>query len=326
MSIYLDPDDLAAEEHSELMLQADKEEGAINAVEAIEPGLHWDLPNDTYHSLTDWWSSTQLKRQLPEKYDETSMSQAALDFGTLVHSVVLEPNNLGMYVVTDAETVARIGVKKDGSRSEKPTGTDAWRDFVKQARAEGTMLVTPEDWDRAHYMRDAILAHGEARELLFSDDGQSEVSAFATDENGVRHKARFDRLIPDEGVDLKTTGAKPGEDSLNRVVANYLYDLSAFHYLTVADLLDDLSVRKFTWVFASKHEPYRVTVAEAGKGWLDGGRVLRDLALARAAGETEPYEGSTGRLILEPPPWARRTTAVRTGIPADFEWSINDYA
>ncbi|HWU20933.1 MAG TPA: PD-(D/E)XK nuclease-like domain-containing protein [Nocardioides sp.] len=287
----------------------------------IKPGLHFDLPNDDYHALTDWWSSTQLKRALPELYDEGSMSQAALDFGTLVHSVVLEPDNLSQYVAADA---AVIGLKADGTKADNPTSTKAWKLFVAESESDGKVIVTQDDWERAHRMRDAILAHGEAAELLFSGDGLSEVSAFCTDEDGIQHKARFDRLVPDSVIDLKTTGSRPGEDSLTRTVIGFLYDLSASHYLDVADLLD-LDVERFTWVFVGKTEPYRVTVADASKEFIERGRTLRDRALNRLCGDAEPYEGATGRLTLTPPPWARLSLPA-AGIPADFEWSINDYA
>lgn len=288
---------------------------------SIEPGIHLDLSNADYHADTEWLSSTRLKRHLPEFYDEGAMSQAALDFGTLVHSIVLEPDNLDHYITADAE---KIGVKADGTPAQNPTMTGAWKRFVSDAEADGKIIVAQSDWDRAHAMRDALKSHGEAASLLFGD-GESEVSAFAVDSEGVQHKARFDRLNPGCAVDLKTTGAKAGADSLTKTVVNFLYDLSAAHYLDVADLLD-LDARTFTWVFVTKTEPYRVTVADASPEFIERGRALRDRALARLLDpDIDPYEGAVGRLTLTPPPWAHITSST-AGIPADFTWSLNDYA
>lgn len=288
----------------------------------IKPGLHFDLPNEDYHGLADWLSSTQLKRQLPELYDEGSMSQAALDFGTLVHSVVLEPDNLGHYEPADA---VEIGVKADGSRADNPTSTKAWKAFVSQAEADGKTIVAKEDWDRAHAMRDALWNHAEARPLLFGDDGESEVSAFVTDGEGVPLKARFDRLLPGAVVDLKTTGSRPGAESLTKTVVNFLYDLSATHYLTVADLLD-LDAHLFTWVFVTKTEPHMVTVADASDAFIERGRILRDRALTRLLDpQLDRYEGASERLLLTPPSWARLAPAQVT-IPADYEWKLDEYA
>lgn len=303
----LDPRDLDAEERSQLAIDADNEEPP--EPELIKEGLHFDLDNEDYHSLTNWFSSTQLKRALPEHYKEGG-SQEALDFGTLVHTVILEPDYADRYLPTDP---FEVGVKKDGSRATNPTNTDAWRRFVTEAEEFGREIIPVDWWDRAHRMRDAVLAHGEARELLFSDDGESEVSAFARDSTGVRHKARFDRLIPDAAVDLKTTSAQPGEYNLTKTVIAYGYETSAAHYLAVADLLK-LDVQTFTLVFVGKSEPYRVTVCDLDSVFLRRGRDLRALALDRLLRKAEPYEGSTGRLLLTCPIWA---------LPEDIEMEIS---
>lgn len=292
----LDPRDLAAEERSELMAQADKEEGEP---QGIKPGLHFDLPNDDYHALTDWFSSTQLKRALPEDYKEGG-SQEALDFGSLFHAVSLEPDNVAHYLPADP---FEIGLKADGSRADNPLNTRRWKDFVTEAEQDGKSIVPQDWWDRAQWMRDAIATHPEARELVFSDDGESEVSAFATDANGLRHKARFDRLIPATGVDLKSTNAQPGEYNLTKTVIAYGYELSAAHYLAVADLLD-LKLEKFTLVFVGKTEPYRVTVCDLDDIFLRRGRELREKAIERLLQRADSYEGATGRLLLTCPLWA----------------------
>lgn len=278
------------------------------------------LSNDAYHAMTDWWSSTQLKAALPEHY-KAGGSQEALDFGTLVHAVVLEPDNLGHYVPADADV---IGVKSDGTPAAVPTMTVAWKRFCAEAETDGKTIVAKADWDKAHAMRDAIEAHHLAAELLLGPDGIREESAFAVDDNGRRHKARFDSRVPGAIVDLKTTSARVGRRALERVIVDYGYETSAAHYLAVADLLD-LDVERFAWVFVTKNEPHRVTYAEITDAFLDRGRALRELAIARLTNpDTEPYEGAHGRLLLDLPPWARLDTPAT--IPADFTWSPDDYS
>lgn len=274
-----------------------------------EPGLIADLPNDTYHAQTDWLSSTQLKRYLPERYTQGG-SQEALDFGTLFHTVVLEPGNLDGYAVLDAE---KIGVKADGTPAANPTATLAWKNAVNEAKADGKTVIAQADWDKAHAMADAIHAHPTAPSLLVEGEGAYEESAFWVDETtGLRHKARFDRRIPGAIVDLKSTTAKPGGDSLVRTVIDYGYDLAAAHYLAVAAGLD-LDVQAFAFVFCTKTEPYRVTVAELDEDFLARGRILRALAIARATDPAAPaYEGAAGYLTLSAPRWAR----LDEGIPA----------
>lgn len=289
---------------------------------SIKEGLHFDLPNDDYHALTDWYSSTQLKKALPERYKEGG-SQEALDFGTFVHIVVLEPDNLSNYVVLNAAAIAGDN-PKTGRPYDSPTMTARYKAAKAEAEQDGKAVISQEDWDTAHQMREAITRHDIARELLFEGEGAAEESAFITDANGVRLKARFDRRIPGAVVDLKTTSAKPGADSLARTIADYGYDLSAAHYLAVTDLLD-LDVQGFTWVFVDKSDQHRVSVVNAGE-WIERGLALREQAIRRLTDPAEPpYDGATGYLNVPVPGWARLTTP-NAGIPADFTWSINDYA
>lgn len=285
-----------------------------------------DMSNASYHAETEHLSSTTIKKALPEHYRDSDLNTAALDFGTLVHSVVLEPETLGRYVRLDA---AKIGLKADGTPAQNPMMTAAWKRAVAEAEADGKTVVSQADWDKAWRMADAVTKHPEAYELLYAAEGKSEVSAFATDENGLKIKARYDRLLTSAAVDLKTTGARPGADSLRKVVSNFLYDLSAYHYLEVARILN-LEVDTFWFVFVSKDEVPLVTVASLSDAFLERGRDLRALALDRIAGNVDPYEGATGRLTLHPPGWSLTRTPTEyptTEIPDDFTWSItHDHA
>lgn len=266
----------------------------------ITPGIH-EMPNDAYHADTDYLSSSVLKRALPERY-KAGGSQDALDFGTLFHAVVLEPDNLDGYATLDAD---KIGLKADGTPASNPTMTSAWKRAVAEAEGDGKIVVAQADWDRAHRMADAVRAHLDASRLLFDGEGAYEESAFAVDSEGVGHKARFDRRIPGAIIDLKSTSAKPGADSLTRAVIDYGYDLSAAHYLAVADLLD-LGAGVFALVFVGKEAPYRVTVADFDEAFLTRGRVLRALALERLLNPEAPaYEGANAPITLTAPKWAQ---------------------
>lgn len=268
----------------------------------ITPGIRHDLDNDTYHGLTDWLSSTQLKAALPERY-QPGGSQAALTFGSLFHAVVLEPDTLTNVTVLDAAAIAGNN-PKTGKPYDAPHMTARYKAAVAEAEQDGLTVVTREDWDKAHAMRDAVVAHPEAGPLIYHDDAAYEESAFAIDDNGVKHKARFDCRIPGRIVDLKSTAAKPGADSLTRTVIDYGYDVSAAHYLAVAELLD-LDATAFTLVFVTKTAPYRVTVADLDDLLLYRGHDLRNTAIQRLTQvDAEPYEGATGRLTLTCPPWA----------------------
>lgn len=264
-------------------------------------GLHPGLANDIYHAQTEWWSSTQLKRFWPEHYKAFSGNTDALAFGTLFHEVVLEPDNLDHYAVLDAEA---IGVKSDGTPAANPLMTAAWKKAVAEAEQDDKTVVAQADWDRAQRMRDALMAHDTAPGLIWGSEGANEESAFWIDGDGRQHKARFDRRIPGAVIDLKSTSAKPGSDSLSRACIDYGYELSAAHYLAVAEGLA-LDVEAFVHVWVEKVEPFRVTVSDLPADFIARGHYLRDHALMRAAQQIDAYEGATGFITLELPRWAR---------------------
>lgn len=265
-----------------------------------EPGIYDDLPNDVYHSQTEWLSSTQLKALLPEHY-RTGGSQDALDFGTLFHTAVLEPEKLSEYVPLDA---ASIGVKADGTPAQNPTMTAAWKRAVAEVESDGKRVVAQADLDRALAMRDAVARHDVARRLLMSDDGVSEQSVFVEDADGLRHKARFDRVVPGVITDLKSTSKGPGRQAIARAVIDLGYDVSCSHYLTVAELAG-IEVQAFAFVFVTKEPPHYVTVTDLDDNFLARGAALRQQAIRRHINPAEPrYDGATGFLTLACPRWA----------------------
>lgn len=255
-------------------------------------GLRYDLSNDAYHAETDWLSSSMLKALLPEHY-KAGGSQEALDFGTLFHTAVLEPDDLAAYVALDA---AAIGVKADGSPAQNPTMTAAWKRAVAEAEQDGKTVIAQQDLDRAQAMRDAILNHDTAADLLFKREGRNEVSAF-TEVEGVQCRARFDRQISGAIVDLKSTSAKPGSRSLGYAIRDYGYDLSASHYLAVARELD-IDVQAFVLVFVGKEPPHYVTVVDLSPETLAHGAAMRQQAINRHLGLEDAYEGAYGFITI----------------------------
>lgn len=264
-----------------------------------EPGVYTTLSNEAYHAHDDWASSSMLKKLLPEHYTQGG-SQEALDFGTLFHTAVLEPDNLSEYEPLDA---AKIGVKSDGTPAQNPLMTVAWKRAVAEAEADGKRVVAQSDLDRAHAMREAVSRHETARKLILDTEGHIEESAFAV-VDGVQCRARFDKRIPGAILDLKSTSAKPGKKAIERAIIDYGYELSAAHYVVVARELG-LDVQGFGLVFVAKTEPYRVTVVDLDESFLERGRALRALAVSRLLRATDAYEGASGFLTLECPPWAR---------------------
>lgn len=246
-------------------------------------GLHDDMPNDTYHAQADYLSSTVLKGYLPERYKQAT-SRDALDFGSAFHTRALGEG--------DAIDVWDFS---------------SWRSKAAEEARElsdelGCIPILAADSDRIDAMVKAIHDHDTAAELLYRREGQAEESAFA-EVDGIPCRARFDKRIPGLILDLKSTSAKPGPESIRRAVIDYGYDLSAAHYLAVADALE-LDVQGFAFVFVAKVEPYFVTVCDLDETFLARGRALRALAIERHQHKADAYEGATGFYTLTCPRWA----------------------
>lgn len=275
-----------------------------------QPGLYPGLSNADYHAQSDWVSSSALKALLPEHYKPATESSDALLFGSLFHTLVLEPDILDDFpdqegiALLDAKT---IGVKADGNPADNPTATKAWKDAVAEVEKSGRRVVTLTEWgamlERAEAMAEAVRQHDTATELLQRRGGQVEESAFAV-VDGVPCRARFDKRIPGVVIDLKSSKAKPGKQSIARTVIDYGYDLSAAHYLAVADALD-LQADAFALIFVSNVAPHFVTVADLDAAFLERGYALRAQAIARHLNPAgDAYEGATGFLTLDCPRWA----------------------
>ncbi|QPB08651.1 exonuclease VIII [Burkholderia phage Mica] len=133
-------------------------------------------------------------------------------------------------------------------------------------------ILTPEQWDQLHRMRDAIMAHPAARALLTSSKFVTEHSAYAQDpETGVLRRVRPD-LWRFDGIvgDLKTTeDASP--EGFARSIAKYGYDVQDPYYLDTLNLAlqqsnpDEFaahptSAKAFVFIVVEKSFPHAVAV------------------------------------------------------------------
>lgn len=222
------------------------------------PGLVFDLDEKVYHAGKNSLSASAAKVLLGKR---PPTNRDALDFGTLVHTFVLEPEKLDReYAVLDPN---EIGVLKDGSPAASPTQTAAWKNAVKSAEKSGLIVVSPDEWQRAHDMADAVRSHKRAAEILAACPHR-EVSAYAEYAPDVIIRGRFD-LLGDNGMaDLKTTiDADP--DQFHRVAADYGYHISAAVYQLIARLLG-LTIERFEFINVEKSPTpggnFRVSVTE----------------------------------------------------------------
>ena len=234
-------------------------------------------------------AKTLLKSPARYKYelDQPPAKGAELRFGSLFHTLTLEPDQFD----------ARYIVAPDVDRRTKE-GKDAYARF--QFNAGSREIVTAEDYERASRMADA--ARQSAGHLLV---GQVEQPVL-WERDGVPLKAKMD-VVGEHIVDLKSTSADD-EDSLVRAAWTYGYHISAAAYQEAAEVLTGRKLEKH-FVFVTKTEPHEVVVLKAGDEFLARGRAKWDAAirLYAACREFDNWPGLASRIesgVLNPPRWA----------------------
>lgn len=267
------------------------------------PMLVRNLDENVYHSDQATLSASGAKVLLGKR--PPSPDGDALIFGRLVHTVILEPNNLDAYAVLNPD---EIGLTVKGEKSENPTATRAWKDAVFAAKRNNLTVISPQLFAKAQALAAAIEKHPEAGRLLAAATDY-EVSAYADHPSGARVRARFDLVGPGFIGDIKTTrDADP--ETFGRSMHAFGYHISAANYLDIARA-NGLAADRFDLVCIEK-EPtpggeYRVSVLEIHPDAIDKGRELMaeacDRWLALGKRIDLPSYGDD-RHVIDLPGWA----------------------
>lgn len=175
----------------------------------MRQGIFRDLPNADYHGgEADSKSTLDIVRKAPVKlraYRTGKIERkttAAQALGSALHCLVLEPEVFAQAyalpfiapegalnttddlkaALTEAGVPFKAATKKDGLidlvRENVPGVVILGDAFAAYSEAnEGKEIITVEEWDRLHRMRDALMAHPSASKLL-AGAGEPELSAY----------------------------------------------------------------------------------------------------------------------------------------------------
>ncbi|OII64621.1 hypothetical protein BJP40_19990 [Streptomyces sp. CC53] len=270
----------------------------------IAPGIHYDLPAETYHADPGSLSSTGARRLLAScpavfryEQDHPQPHKAAFDLGTAAHRLVLGDGP--ELVCVDA---------------------DDWR--TKAARAErdevyaaGGVPLLPPEYEQVHAMADALRRHPLAAALFAPGSGRPEVSLFWRDEpTCVMRRARLDWLRHRRDGRLIVPDYKTARDAspegIARAVADHGYHQQAAWYLDGVRALQLDEAPAWLLVVQEKAAPYVVTVVELDAlslriGAAKNRRALDTYARCVATGHWPGYADDTRPLYLSLPTWAQ---------------------
>lgn len=268
----------------------------------MKPGLYGEIPEDQYHG-GDGVSVSRLKLLAEPggpakvKYGYRKESPS-LRFGTLIHSAILEPHHIERrFHVVD---LARL----DGR-------TKAYQ--AEEEKACGREIVKRGDLDEALRIRDAVMRHPIARELLDGHNAvATEVSAYWIDEaTGLLCRGRVDAMRRDMRIliDLKSCAGADREE-FGKSVNNYRYHWqTAFYEDGVSAAPGGFPPEAFVFLAVEKEPPYLVGAYEVEPGDVDLGRDEVRIQLERYAEcvRTDHWPGLSETLeTVSLPPWARR--------------------
>ena len=237
------------------------------------PGVFHTMDANAYHAVEAMSASGAKKMlQSPAHYrlmrTVRSEPSAAMQFGTAVHSGVLEPH-------TFAETVAEA---PDVDKRTK-AGKEEWAAF--SAAHTGAIMLSRYDYRRATRCIDAVRSHPAAAKLL--DGGDREVSICLHDARyKVPCKARWDIRNHGGAVDLKTCqDASP--EGFARQIANLLYHVQGAHYWSGAEHALNESPAFFAFIAVESEEPHAVACYVLPSNAILAGGHLMNIALERYA-------------------------------------------
>lgn len=311
----------------------------------MQPGVYSNdqLSNDAYHasegvSNSGMTAILQSPLHYWEKYlnpdREHKAPTPALIVGKAFHTLIGEPEKFSdqfalapskddypQAIATIEDITARasqLGIslpkgKKDAMfEALKASDPHAilWEELKEQIVA-GKTILSVDQWDKIHRMRDAVAKHPAARVLL--QDGTFEQSHYWRHiDADVLCKCRPDYIRKDGViVDFKTT-EDASKDAFQRSAWNYGYHRQAAFYLDGIQATG-AGAGPFLFLVIEKEPPYAVAVYEADQEMIVAGRIqymkaLQTYAECLKANQWPGYPKTTQPLGI--PSWAKKELAL----------------
>jgi len=257
-------------------------------------------------------SQSQLKtlKESPRRFQATYVTKTlsieptdAMEFGTLVHSMALQPHLVQDEFIEIPDEV----LTSNGQRRGK-----AWDAFVEAN--QGKSLVRSADFRRAMRIAEKVWCHPFYK-LVFEWQRNVEMPiAWTDEETQVECKGIPDIVCSNEWViDIKTTNDLTGflqgkERLVSSKIADFGYHLQGAFYLQGASQVYQETKTRFALLVVETKEPHRVYAMEIDEPSLFAGRLemhrLLEEYKRRMASDDWSEEGEKSLLQVSIPSWA----------------------
>lgn len=268
----------------------------------MEPGIYFDISNEDYHagdgvskSQLDMLAKSPALLQWVKAAPEDEEKKSALDMGTALHCLLLEPKEFSKRFIIAPAFNRRTN---QGKADEEA--------FLKEVADSGATVMTAEEGRKLQLMRESAMAHPVARWLLESH-GHCEVSMYWNDtETGELCRIRPDKWLPDHRIiiDVKKVADM---DRFARHVDEFRYHVQDAMYREGAL---NATGEQHSFVFLAVSESidcgrYPVRVFELDPHDAAAGSALfrRDLNTYHHCRQSDEWRGIE---TLKRPDWARK--------------------
>lgn len=211
-------------------------------------------------------SPLHLKKYLDGVKEPQTQAYA---FGSAFHCVVLEPDEFidRFYVMDDRLICEKIGGKV-------PRNTTKYREW-KESELEmvnGRAILTVEEYDVMHYLRDKIMKIGQIKEML---NACAKEKILVDNYDGIDRKCKADAISYGNFlIDLKTT-SDPVSKFRYKGFRNYDYDRQMAYYKDIC------KVNNVYVLAVEKSSPNTVGWFEVTEDTIDAGRTKYERLLEK---------------------------------------------
>jgi hypothetical protein len=229
-------------------------------------------PAVSKHGLDDFRKAPALYRYNRE---HPRPPTPALLFGSLYHTVILEPDTLDqLYAVVPEDAPKRPSVTQRSAKRPSLETLEAiqwWDGF--NARTAGRTIVSAEDIELCHQMRDAMMSNLACRNALEEHRLYTEASLFWQDSTtGVKCRARPDIIRADGFIIDPKTCADASEDAFTKAAWSYGYFRQAAMYLDGWEAVAQEKPRAFIFLAQESEPPFLCRAYVASPQMIECGR------------------------------------------------------
>jgi exodeoxyribonuclease VIII len=244
---------------------------------AIVPDLRAERyhrhPAVSKHGLDDFRKAPALYLYNRENHRPPT---PALLFGSLYHTVILEPDLIGeLYAVVPKDAPKRpsmIQIKAKKPSLETLEAIAWWDNFT--ARTQGKTIVDAADIVTCQQMRQAMMKNEACRNALEEARLYTEASMFWIDERtGVKCRARPDIIRTDGLIIDPKTCADASEEAFQRAAFNYGYYRQAAMYLDGLEAITGEKPKAFVFLAQESEPPFLCRAYVASPQMIEYGRI-----------------------------------------------------